>query len=503
MPNGVIDLRGSRTGLEGLGEALSNLLRDPNDRIREFFLANPDIGKQMATNIEASQRRTTPESLAAQGLGKADVEFTEAQLGGFLDEDVLPLEIQKELLQTFAETPEEVRTREVGEAGRGMVTAEQQARVATQPTRRALRAEEALPLMEEAEIAAEIQRTAGVEAEARAGEAQRTIDIRRIMDEGGFGAEAEAATMILEQQYRRAGLELGVEGMGEFAQLYEGASPSDRRIMTASLAGPQGALIGQKWLSDARYDREVELAELRGSFNTQDPLEIRKKVVDLKISIRKERDRIVDRINEIADDKGRRDELVGLIDDMRDLGVELMRVDPTLAVQTADEIRGIIRRHKVTGVEFGLKDFTETNAGDLEAGAQMLASFDMDPARVTQLRNSLVHPGTGVVNEPFFLAILERANMIMAGEDMEGDAAELIAAMGPMGAGDEERSAARVQEALLEFNAAASSGELGPNALAAMEQKVTFMRFVHFLRSSGGVSSDLSGFLDIERGIGR
>ena len=182
----------------------------------------------------------------------------------------------------------------------------------------------------------------------------------------------------------------------------------------------------------------------------------------------------------------------------------MMRVDPSLAVQAANEIRGIIRRHEIKGVDFSITDITQTNADAVELGAQTLAAAGMSGEAIEDLRTQLRHSESGRVNERLFLTIIERANMIMAGEeeDVWEEATLASANLGAVRAGEKEAREAELEQLHVDFNSALMDEAVTQSQLSAMSHNIWLKEIMHFLRTSASARVP-SEFIDEEIGVGR
>ncbi len=390
---GIIDLRGSPTGLEGLGEGLASLIgaitRDPNDELRRKLLDNPVLGRQVAMaarergrNIQSGETPVDPR------VGDASVPTEELSLPPTAGLGIFPPEIINELMTMFPETREE------------KVAAEVAAR---------------LTPGEEADIV-----VAGARAEGEASllsnlQSERMIATINAADSLGATPEALAQLQMLQLNIETTGARLDLEGITSFTSTYENASPQDKAIIEAGLSGPRAQVFAQALVQRERFDLESEAADLRAVIaSAQSIEEIDEARVISKLRIRRRTDEVVDRINAAAADRNRKDELPGLIGEMRDLAIELLRVDPSLVVQTANEITGIIRRNNITGAEFSITDITDSNADKVELAARMLAAENISDAAVAQMRGDLTDRALGGrVNERLMLSIVERAIQIV------------------------------------------------------------------------------------------
>ena len=412
MANGVIDLRGSPTGLEDLGEGLAQLFaalkKDPNDELRKKLLDNPALAKQLARAGRERGRglQSGDISVDAERLGKADVPTEELSLPVTAGLGIFPPEIINELMTAFPETREEaaeVRGRAVDVA-----------------------VAERLTIEEEADIFVEGRRAAGAASLRSNLQDTRRIATINAGNALGMTPEALAQLEMVLFNVESTGARLDEQGIKDFAETYNNANPEDRAIIKAGLAGPRAQAFAQALLQRERLGIEASLAQLRANLaSATTPEEVAETRFQFKNDIRQERDRIVDRINTAATDRDRRDELPGLIEDMRDLAITMLRVDPSAAAQTANEIRGIIRRNNITGAEFSITDITDSAADEIEVAAQIFADEGMSEEAAFFLENDLKDPQTGRVNQRLMLAISERASQIIEGRQTEEELARL------------------------------------------------------------------------------
>ncbi len=407
MAGEVIDLRGSPTGLEGLGEGLAALIgalkKDPNDELRAALLENPALANQVAMAARRRSRDIQSGELPVDPrVGDAGVPTEELDLPPATGFGLFPPEIINELLIAFPAT----RAEEVETAKGELLTPEAEAK------------------LEVGELEAR-----GAQAALIKTETERDKAVIEAATAAGMTPEAIANLQVVQFNIQAAGAELDLEGIKEFGRIYDGASPEDKAIITAGLVGSRGQAFAQALLQRERFNQEESAARLRATLTgAKDPEEMAEARFLFKNDVRGERDRIVDRINAIADDKDRRDELPGLIEDMRDLAITMMRVDPSVAVQTANEIRGIIRRHKIVGAEFSISDITETKADEVEVWARVLADEGMSADAMQHMNTDLASQSPdGRANPRLMLAITERANQIIEGKQTDEEMAALAA----------------------------------------------------------------------------
>ena len=112
MAGEVIDLRGSPTGLEGLGQGLAQLIgavtRDPEDELRQSLLENIPLSKELARSGHRFARGVqTGEVPVDPRLGDAGVPTEELALPPVPGLGLIPPGIMAELMTMFPEEREE------------------------------------------------------------------------------------------------------------------------------------------------------------------------------------------------------------------------------------------------------------------------------------------------------------------------------------------------------------------------------------------------------------
>ncbi|KKL77626.1 hypothetical protein LCGC14_2033010 [marine sediment metagenome] len=413
MPNGVIDLRGSPTGLEDLGEGLAQLFaaltQDPNDELRRKLLDNPALAKQLARAGRERGRGIRSGGIPVDPrVGDAGVPTGDLSLPPTVGLGIFPPEIINELMMAFPETREEaaeVRGRAVDVAVAERLTPE-----------------------EEAEFIVAGKKAAGTASLLSDLQSERMIATINAGNALGMTPEALAQLEMVLFNVESTGARLDEQGIKDFAETYDVANEADRAIIEAGLAGPRAQAFAQVLIQRERVSADQAAANMRAKLaSATTELEMAESVYEFKQNIRGERNDIIDRINEAAADRDRRDELPGLIADMRNLALDLMRIDSSMVVTTANEIQGLIRRHNITGVEFDITDAMESNADKIEAWSQTLAGAGISESAVAHLSEEMKDL-RGVTNQSLVLAIIERATEIQAGDrssaEMERMAAE-------------------------------------------------------------------------------
>lgn len=346
----------------------------------------------------------------------------------------------------FPATYEERVRREAEET----LSPEDMAQVLTQPERRALAEEEALPLSEEAELTADIARSesaiarqnmadaernikilnqlnqelgpqeaaklvaTGVRAQGaqdRFGilEAERAIDFQKALEERGVSVEdevdmlnAQYGLQLLQLNSEAQGLELEATAMNNYADWYSQASPKDKELAMMGLTNPTMAnYLTQSILQEERFEQSKNLAEFRARFETAgDPLEREMALVGYRTDLRQEQDRILELIQE-AEEEGNEEVLEGLVEEFNTVGESLMRLDPASFVRMASQKEGFFGGKKAA-TEFDLVDTVMYNA-------QVLTQSGMDEQTVQLFRDSLTD-SAGNVNETLFQEVLQVAN---------------------------------------------------------------------------------------------
>jgi hypothetical protein len=406
----VIDLRGQPTGMEELGRGLAQLVgalsQDPNDKIRAALMADPEMGRQAAVAYRewAENVKQLPgDALNRLGNANATAPGLPNPGGG-----LIPIEVMAEMSSLFPATREE----DVGRALRGIVTPQEEAAARARPIQVEAARGRAMTPEEEADVQNRQIRTTGSVATLEGRKAERELDVTGALERAGFTPEAEAdlrgaqiALSALQTQLDTAGVMIDQQGMEDFAQLYATASPRDRQLLTLGISGPRGAHLAQRLLSDDNYNKQLELTRLQSAKTPEEAALARFEFVT---AIRKERDRLIERIEEAP-----QDQVPGLIEDINSLADDLLRVDPGLVAQIAVGDPGLIGSTPESA-KFGIKTYLQTldGADKLEINAQILARQGLSQSEVTKVRDALKDPSTGVVNEIMFAAIMERANQI-------------------------------------------------------------------------------------------
>ena len=390
----VIDLRdrGEQGELGGqLAQLFQNLAMrlDPDSALRRILFP-ASYGERVAREVV----RQAPPATTAQALTQ-DTRRAVAQ------ERALPLDEEAGIGATVARAEGATSQLSIDRATRDLAVLRELGKI--------------LPPEELAKFQAEAERAGGATSEATRREAQRRADTLRIAEEMGFDATDDAeraalehAVALQELNVKSAGLEFDEMGMRNFIDVYASASPKERRIITTGLMGPRGALFGQFLLQEEAFNRESSLVRLRASLeNAKTPAEILQAQFEYKTAIRKERDRIIDRIRESEDT-----ERPALIEDMNDLANDMLRADPTTFAMIASGKEEIFGKD-VGKVEFDVTDIVREQSDVIDVNARILAQEGINEESyniaVRKLRESLTDTATGVVNDKVFLATLQLA----------------------------------------------------------------------------------------------
>lgn len=415
----VIDLRGQPTGLEGLTQGLAQLVgalsQDPNDKIRAALMADPQMGRQAAVAYREWSEQV--KQLPGEALNKlGDANAMSPGLpnpGGGL----IPIEVMAEMSALFPSTREE----DVERAMRGLVTPQEEAAARARPIKVESARQGQMTADEEAGIQTTIQRSEGTQAALGGAQAQRGLDTLGAMTRAGFTPEMEgelvagdAFLKAAQQKLDAAGIIIDQQGMDDFARMYATASPQDRQLLTLGISGPRGSHLAQRLLSDDNYSKQLQLTRLQ---NAKTPEEVMLERFEFVTAIRKERDRLIERLEEAPEDQ-----IPGLIEDVNSLADDLLRVDPGLVAQIAIGNPGLIGTTPESA-KYGIKTYLQTldGADKLEVNAQILARQGLSQSEVTKVRDALKDPSTGVVNEIMFAAIMERANQIRTAKQDENN----------------------------------------------------------------------------------
>jgi hypothetical protein len=250
------------------------------------------------------------------------------------------------------------------------VTPKQVGQVATQPTRAALASEAALPFEERADIEARVARGEGKTADFTILDAQNRLEVLTAFREQA-PPELQAKAESLGLMNTIVANELQAEGVAAIVERLETASPFEKEVITASLAGPQG----QGWLNYLQGERQFDQNWDLTTYQSNLALARDKASTDYTASVRaagdateaaaaqtkllwEARDRsraTVDRLLEVTGDSARRGEIPALMEDLRYDAQTIFMIDPASAATIGNEVRGILRRNQIKGVEFDVQ----------------------------------------------------------------------------------------------------------------------------------------------------
>lgn len=486
----VIDLRGSPTGLEGIGEGVAALVgalsTDPKDKIRAALIENPEMGRQAAQAWREwnSQRESTDRPGG----------FANMQLPTMPGNGLIPPEVMEEMSLMFPPTREEEVNRAMGK----ILTPEEEAAARARPTQVATAFGREVSPTEEAGAAATALRTGRTQAELGGRQAGRQLDVLGATERAGFTPEKEgeliAANATLEMatlQFKAAGLEMDQQGLDDFARMYANANPQDKQIMTAGLAGPRGALFGQALLNREGFDRSIALANHQARLaNAKTPQEVLESQFELKTKIRGERDRLRKLLDEAPTDQ-----VPGLIEDINDLADDLLRVDPSAVATIALGDPGWVGTDPERA-KYGMKSYLQTldGADKMEVNAHMFAQRGMDETSLRQLRQSYTD-STGAVNEIMLQATIERANQIKSGLDTQGrktaaEQAWMAYMQDPNAVVRTQNQPEKTSDALATKLSQAIASGASPLEIANLTAEVQKQRQFEFILQRPGVQSD-------------
>ncbi len=365
MAGEVIDLRGSPTGLEGLGEGLAALIgalmKDPDDAMRKALFENPTLRQNIAT-AERERRRNiqTGKTPIDPRIGDASVPTEDIRL------PVRPSGISPELMEeilTMSPPSAQERLRELAGGGSEL---------------------------EQAQL--DVILAQGSEARLTRHISERNLRVEKLAEEGGLDDDARSASLILGQVLLKQSQEMTKEMMEEVQKAFDSSTEHERLIIAATFVNPT---LAQLYMQRERFDRETNLTRLRASLSTDSPDVVEQNRWIHIQKMRQERDRIRVLINEVEGDKDRRDEIPGLVNDMQILARDMMRVDPSMGVTTANIIRGIIRKNKAVGVEFGEVDITDGSLDEVNEFIEALVEAGVTDSAKAFLEEKLKDPQTG------------------------------------------------------------------------------------------------------------
>ena len=485
MSNGVIDLRGSPTGLEGLGAALAQLFKDPNDRIRAYFLENEEAGAQIAeASREQSRRLQRGEGISAAqatALGDARIPTETLSLPALPGGGLVPPEILAELLERHPETPEMKRVREVGEGVRREVSLEEEigletarVRAAGIPSLRLVAENEAVSPQEWGEIFRGTLGADQAEAELREYQAKFGLNFERARADAGM-----TPTLLGEQAYKNfllegkrleftgQELEISQRHLDMYFEVFDSLSPNQQTTFAAgSMPGSQGLI--QALLMDMSYDNQAAVSSIANARSTEEVLMER---AEHRIRLQNAMDEDIVKLNAAVEgeNQGRIEELASrLITNTRDL----MAIDPQAGFPQAEILENLFGG--ISGVEFSLGDILST--GQLDGWYSVLAHQYVREvtgegfthprenlrAAETKLNDALKDPLTGAINQKeltFVMGLIEslqtggfQAKEAEASRRAAQDAEILLAEGGSALAQRQAQMEQELQDALLLLN---------------------------------------------------
>lgn len=387
---GVVDLRGSTTGLEGIAEIIGRKIATlhPDNPLRKIFA--PETADQ-------ERQRTLQEEIDRQlPVQKQAQVITQPARRAVAQEAAIPLEQEAADLATAA-----AREREDNE--RALATS------------RALR--QILPATEAAGIAAQLERTKGVEAERGERAAERDIELFDAMDRLGFTAESQIqndlnimAHEALVREAEARGIAVTEDARDRLVRIMNDPTADDtmRLVITAGIAN--NSPLAQYLLQNSRFDQEKTLLNLR---NAENAVDRRVEMAKTLMQFQDQRNQLLTQLEQAIED-GESAEIEVLANDirslqevMKDLDPTMLTLDPTLRTGLGDKVKNVAFD---VGAPPSLADHIETAAIRLASSSDETKALQ-DFKTVT----SLLFPNA-VERAAFEESVQTRARQIRAGD---------------------------------------------------------------------------------------
>lgn len=342
-----------------------------------------------------------------------------------------------------------------------------------------------LPPEEAGEIQAMVERMRGVTAQAEGELAQEQIDVRAALRETGWGPREQAAIIAAQGRLEAQGIEITAERLNNMQRAMGDMTELERELFAVD-----PSFFAQHLLQEQRFTHDELMQQnamlLQGA---RDPQEALKAQFLLKTQIRERNQALTDRMNEISEDRGRRDELPGLMEEMMDNAQTLLRVDPSAAAQTVRAVRGLANQLGLSdvpkAVEFSVTDITESRAEIVGlAAAQLREMGGASLENIEKLREGLKDPRTGFVNERLLLAIVEESEQ---GVEITDETREAAATEAIVTRGDGKASARRQQE-IAELEESYANGLVGGMSMAelsAIRSELQHKKLVNWFQGVG------------------
>jgi len=379
-PGQVIDLRG-RSPLEGVGESLGMLIAgltmDKDDKIRKALLGDLPLSEKVAeagwTLMEKARKidpgvRDVREAamLLNPQTGDAKVSPDEVLNRMFPGGGALSADAIHSAMATF---PGMQRTIQEKLAAEGEVTPEQAGQVATGPARLALEREKALPYTEVADIEARIARGAGSTADFTILEARNKLEVliefRRLAPpEVQAKVEAYGLTNLLTEY------ELKAEAMQAITDRLDTASPFEREVIIAGMAGPMGQSYVNYLAGERQYDQSWDLATHQSNL----ALNRERALMDYQAGLKaagdateaaaaqvkflweaRDRSRATADMIEEAVGKDQLDRLPTLLADLEYDAQSIFNIDPASAATVGARVNEIFNKNKIKDVHFDVQ----------------------------------------------------------------------------------------------------------------------------------------------------
>jgi len=450
----VIDLRGSDTGLEGLGQVLGMMLgkklQSEEDKQRQELEENPELkelfarqGRTIVAEMEKMGSVGEAPSLAGLESGEGFTGGTPST--GKVDPQkairpTLPSGrrltpgLMEELMQTYPESPEEAFNR--------LYTPEDRAKA--QKTKDRLGSLQ----LEGAEFDADLRR----DWEARYPKSERLDAMMEDVRYNRRTMEFKLDEMDASEEQRAL-----VKENREFfeSEVFPTLSDAEQKEYRTALA-PGGGALTNMWSQQRAFDQQDRLANMRAILAQGTPEEaVMARFGNLTL-VNKEITRVVDQLIEAVDSK--QNKLIpGYINQLQRLGETLHTLDPLAVIPVADRVNGILRKGNIRDIEFRTASVIDTNAAQIESVAAQFSRSEMGAADMEQLQQAIaaVFPPE-LVNGAFNLAVA-RATELKSGEGSRAKMLQSAAArslLEEQGGVLPEELERRYNLSLLDFNTA-------------------------------------------------